>query len=164
MKKTLLIIAVCLIATSAAFSQEFKFGVGGVVGTKSGIKETGEFKMNFGANARVLYDFSEKFAITGGFTYFLPSKVTHAGEEMKLNIMALNADAVYYLMDDNNVKVYGLGGVNWASAKVSFMGADVTTSEFSWEAGAGVMFSNFFIEAKYDGNMEQILGVVGIYF
>jgi len=163
MKKTLLIIAVCLIATSTAFSQ-VKFGVGGVVGTKSGIKETGEFKMNFGANARLLYDFSEKFALTGGFTYFLPSKVDVGATELKLNIMALNADAVYYLMDDNNVKVYGLGGVNWASAKVEAAGISVTNSEFSWEAGAGVMFSNFFIEAKYDANMEQIVGVVGIYF
>jgi len=111
-----------------------------------------------------LYDFSEKFALTGGFTYFLPSKVDVGTTELKLNIMALNADAVYYLMDDNDVKVYGLGGVNWASAKVTAAGISVTDSEFSWEAGAGIMFSNFFIEAKYDANMEQIVGVVGIYF
>jgi len=163
MKKTLLIIAVCLIATITAFSQ-VQFGAGVTAGTKAKINDTAEETVNFGVNARVLWDFSEKFALTGGFSYFLPFDVTMLGVEVTTNVMVFNADAVYYFMDDNDVKVYGLGGVNLASVKAKAGNVSETESEVSWEAGGGVMFSKFFIEAKYDGNLEQIVGTVGIYF
>lgn len=163
MKKTLLIIAICLIATATAFSQ-VQFGVGVTAGTKAKINDSFEETVNFGANARVLWEFSESFALTGGFSYFLPFDVTSFGVEVTTNVMVLNADAVYYLMDENDIKVYGLGGLNYTSVKAKSGSVSNTESEVSWEAGGGVLFSNFFIEAKYDGNLEQIVGTVGIYF
>lgn len=163
MKKTLLIIAICFIATTTAFSQ-VQFGFGVTAATKAKINDTFEETVNFGANARLLWNFSEKFALTGGFSYFLPFDVTMLGVEVTTNVMVFNADAVYYFMDENDVKVYGLGGMNYASVRAKSMGISATESEVSWEAGGGVMFGNFFIEAKYDGNFEQIVGTVGIYF
>jgi len=159
MKKTLLIIAVLLITSSAAFSQEFKFGAGAVIGSKSGISETGT-KMNFGLHARGVYGISDQFALTAGFSYFLPSKV----DPVKLTLMGFNADAMYYFMDDNDMKIYGLGGMNIAFAKVSGGGFEASTNDVSFELGAGVEFGKFFVELKYDGNGEQIEGFVGMYF
>lgn len=163
MKKTLLIIAVCLIATTTAFSQ-VQFGLGATAGSKAKINDTFEETLNFGVNARVLWDFSDAFALTGGFSYFLPFDVTMLGVEVTTNVMVFNADAVYYFMDENDIKVYGLGGLNYAFIKAKSGNVSETDSDLGWEAGGGVMFSNFFIEAKYDGNMEQIVGTVGVYF
>lgn len=163
MKKTLFIIAVCLIATTTAFSQ-VQFGLGVTAGTKAKINDSFEETANFGLNARILWDFSEKFSLTGGFSYFLPFDVTALGVEVTTNVMVFNADLVYYFMNDNGVKVYGLGGLNYVSVKAESGDISATESETSWEAGGGVMFNKFFIEAKYDGNMEQIVATVGIYF
>jgi len=160
MKKTFLFIAVLLITFSTnAFSQDIKFGAGAVIGSKAGISEDGT-KMNFGVHARGLYNLSDEFAITGGFSYFLPSKVDPA----KLTLMAFNADAMYYFMDDGDMKIYGLAGLNMAFAKISGGAFDVSTNDVSFEVGAGVEFGDFFVELKYDGNMEQIQGFVGMYF
>jgi hypothetical protein len=166
MKKTLLLIAVALFVSSTAFSQ-FKFGAGVSVGTKAGIGVDGT-KINFGLNVRADYTLSDDLAITGGFTYYLPTKyttTTTTAVEMKNTAFGFNADIKYYLMNDDT-KVYGLGGLNWISNKTTIAGIGIALTQFGWEVGGGVEFGKIFVEAKYDGNTlaKQIVATVGLYF
>lgn len=168
MKKTLLIIAVILFSTSTAFSQ-FKLGVGASAGTKTGFSETSDdgFKMNFGLNLRGVYEISDNLAFGFGATYFLPTKFEDGSDEMKMNFIYANADFMYYFTTDESAKFYALGGANFATFTTKFNGTKVdllSDSSISWEAGLGIEIGKIFIEGKYDGNMEQIIGTVGIYF
>lgn len=155
MKKTLFIFTVLLITISAAFSQEIKFGAGAALGSKAGVSESGT-KMNFGLHARGVYGFSDELAFTGGFSYFLPTTVGDA----TFNLMAFNVDVMYYLMDDGDMKLYGLGGLNLALSKTN----GFSSSGTSFEVGGGAEFGKFFAELKYDANMKQIQAFVGMYF
>lgn len=165
MKRILFIILVLIMATGTTFSQS-SFGLAGTAGTKTGIDENGESKMNFGVHARMLSSISESIGLIGGFTYYLPSSIMIGTTETKWNFMTFNADIALYLANEEDFKFYGLGGVTYTSARVEVGGASATSEwEFGWEAGAGVIFGeHFFIEGKYDGKLEQIVGVVGFYF
>jgi hypothetical protein len=143
MKKTLLLIAVALFVSSTAFSQ-FKFGVGGALGTKA--SATGE--LGFGAQARATYELADEMNLEGGFTYFFRKDA---------GFWILNADFQYEFATKEDFTFYGLGGVNYNKLK----GMD---GKIGFEAGAGLTFSKFFAEAKYNFKLEQFEAGVGIYF
>jgi len=164
MKKLLLVVLVMVMASATAFSQDIYFGIGGAAGTKSGINDQLEAKVNFGAHARAFIDFSENLGFVGGLTYFMPTKVTILSNEVKMNYMQLNADVLYYLQNDEDVQVYGIGGMNYGMAKVTTAGIEATANAFNWEAGAGAKMGKVFIEAKYDSGEKQIIALIGIYF
>lgn len=164
MKKVLLVALVMMMASTAAFSQDVYFGVGGALGTKSGINDDLEAKLNFGGHARVFIDFSETFGFVGGLTYFMPTKVTVLSQEVKMNYMQLNGDILYYLQNDTDTQIYGIGGFNYGMAKVTTAGVDATANAFNWEAGIGAKMGKIFMEAKYDSGEKQIVALLGIYF
>lgn len=164
MKKLLLVALVMLMASTAAFSQDIYFGIGGGVGTKAGVNDKLEAKLNFGAHARAFIDFSEDIGFVGGLTYFMPTKATYLGQEIKMKYMQLNADVLYYLQNDEDVQVYGIGGFNYGMATVTTAGIDVKATGFNWEAGVGAKMGSIFMEAKYDSGEKQVLALIGIYF
>jgi len=168
MKKTLLIIAVFLIAGSTAFSQ-LQFGLGGMAGTKAGIDDNFEAKINFGPHVRALFNVGDKFGVTAGFSYYLPFKYNAFGAEVTMNYMAFNADALYYILNEDAFKVYALGGVNYGMIKLKFadMGIDDgsgTEDHVDWEVGGGIQVGKIFAEIKYDNSNEHIQAFLGIYF
>ncbi len=168
MKKTLLLVAVALFVSSTAFSQ-FKFGAGVTAGTKAGIKydTKEEMKIGFGLNLKGVYNLSDDFALGFGASYFLPTKYTVDDVETKMkNNLVFNVDAMYYLMNEDDTKIYGLGGLNWNTYKKMMGTTEASHDKFGWEVGGGVEFGKFFVEAKYDGNKltEQVVATVGYYF
>ena len=166
MKKTLLIIAVFLIASTSAFSQ-FQFGVGGAAGTKAGFDDDGALAFGFGPHVRGVYTISDDFALVGGVTYYLPKKIG----DVSLNQFVFNVDLNYNFINDGDMKAYFLGGASYNSFKIAAGGASVTFSEFGYHAGAGVVFDKFFIEGKYEFEIDtddilregQITGTIGIF-
>lgn len=166
MKKLLLVALVMLMASTAAFSQDIYFGIGGAAGTKSGLNDNLEAKVNFGVHARVFVDFSESLGLVGGLTYFMPTtiNVLGTGVEAKMNYMQLNADALYYLVNDENMQLYGLAGINYGMAKVKVGDLEEKTNGLNYEFGAGAKIGKIFIEAKYEGGEKQIIAMIGIYF
>lgn len=167
MKKTLLIIAVFLIAGSTAFSQ-VQFGIGGMAGTKAGMNDNFETTLNFGPHVRALFNVADRIGVTAGFSYYLPSKYSGFGADITMNYMAFNADALFYILNEDDFKVYGLGGVNYGliSLKVSEGGVSDTGNEdhFDWELGGGIQVGKIFAELKYDNSNEHIQAFLGIYF
>ena len=141
MKKTLLLIAVALFVSSAAFSQ-VKFGVGGAF-----MKGTNGGDFQFGAQAKGLYELSDNMNIGAGFTYFF---------DMKL--WELNVDFQYELINnDDDFTLYGLVGAMY----IKLDGWDGRTNI---AVGAGATFGKFYAEVKYNFEMLAVEGGVGMYF
>lgn len=170
MKKTLLIVAVILISTSTAFSQ-FKFGAGAAAGTKATFSETSTdgLALGFGLHVRGLYSFSDDFEGVAGFTYYLPKKI----EGISLNQMGFNFDFHYNFTNDESAKAYILAGGNYSALKLAVLGESASEWGFGFQFGAGVEFSNFFIEAAYELEKDfgdgaklpaEIKATVGFYF
>lgn len=164
MKKILLGLILLIFVSGTAFSQ-ITFGVAGVAGTKAGIDSSiDDAKINFGAHARILASINDNLGFVAGFTYFLPSEAQLLGGTDEATLMEFNADLHYYLVNEAAFKFYGLGGAVFSSLKkVTSAGSD-TGTEIGWEAGAGLKLGKLFIEAKYDNRMQQVVGLVGIYF
>lgn len=166
MKKTILIIAVLLIAGST-FSQ-VQFGVGVVAGTELKFNENGDPQMNFGAHARGLFEISDEMFLTGGLSYFLPYKLKYTGIESTLTFMVLNADINYYFLDDGDFMLYGLGGINYgiAMTKLDETGEPIlrnTHTHVDFEFGVGARTENLFGELRWDNSNSNFLLTVGIY-
>lgn len=154
------------LASGTAFSQ-LTFGFGVIGGTKSGVDLTGsvlDTKLNFGGQARLVYEFSDVIEFVGGFSYFWPSEVTIGSLKTKWDLMILNTGVLFYVVSEEDFKFYGLGGGTFTAFKVTSGTNMESTSDFGWEAGAGVKIGRVFIEGKYDSNREQIIAIVGIYF
>ena len=164
MKKTLLLIAIAVFISSTAFSQ-FKFGVGATLGTKTGMGTNTE-KISPGLNVRGMYELSETWSLTAGASYFLPTTGSIGGNTAKYSYMyIINVGAVYYFSENDDMKMYGLVGINHTAYKAKRTGYyDLTEDGRSFEVGGGVEFDRYFAEVKYDGNLKQIVATVGIYF
>ncbi len=160
MKKILLVVAVVLFTSSAAFSQ-FKFGMGLTVGTKAGTengvgKNFGDQKLNYGLNFRGRFDFLNDFGIQGGISCFFPTVFTSgiAQDFTMINAQA-NLDVIYYIRRVADVKIYALGGLNYSDVLVRRKA--MFTSDFldhnlkpGFELGAGIIMGKLFFEIKYD--------------
>ncbi len=167
MKKTLLIIAVFLIASSSAFSQ-VDFGVGAVLGTKATVDENANAKMNFGLHARAMLELTDEIFFTGGFSFYLPKKFSYPGVETTINYMVLNADVNYYFLDDGDFAFYGLAGINYGFLHTVLKedgepNLTASNGHFDFEIGAGVRYDVYFAELKYDGSNNHIQVFIGIY-
>lgn len=185
MKKVVLLLFVVLLTTTV--SAQFKVGGGVTIGPEIGLDDDYSEKMGFGINVRGEFSLMDKLALTPGFTYFFPS----APDGIDYSIWQLNADVHYTLAGAGTpVSVYLLGGLNYTSVKFeseavnSFEDAldeyeeyfgdamDITIdggdddpdNEIGINGGAGVSFSKFYGEVKYDTALEQIGLSVGIMF
>lgn len=171
-RKLMLMVAILALVSSASFAQ-LKYGGGLTLGTKSAIDDDGDAKMGFGINARVDYAINEKLSIVPGFTFYFPSSVEAYGEELKVSIWKLSADAHYTFAGDESLGFYGIGGLNYTSGKFKYEGEmgswDTTESEIGLDLGVGALLNGrFFGEIIFDtaGNTDDgQLGItVGVLF
>lgn len=164
MKKITLFIAFTMgILTTVQAQEETKFGA--FVAYGSEIENIG-----IGINAE--FPIMESLTIAPSFIYYFPKEEFG----VKMNWMEFNANANYYFVNEENLGVYALGGLNYSSIKVSFddnlFGESYSASDgrFGLNLGAGANFNIGgsivpFAELKYvviDGG--QLVAVAGVKF
>jgi len=74
--------------------------------------------IGIGVNAE--FPILEKLTIAPSFTYFIPKEEGF----VKINWFEFNANANYYILEQDNLSIYGIGGLNYSSIKVKFDGED----------------------------------------
>ncbi len=154
--KRIIFLAALMIACSGAFAQ-FHLGGGVTMGTEMGIDDDLSTKIGFGVNVRGVYDITEKFGATAGFTYFFPSAPTG----IDLSAWQINADAMYNFIAQDAFTVYALAGINYSHMDVEGFG----DGEIGVDVGAGVKLDfGGFAEVKYDTAFEQVAVTVGFLF
>jgi len=165
MKKIhLLITAIIIITFSLTASAQSDTKIGALLGYGTEIKTIG-----LGANAE--FPIMEKLTISPSFIYYLPKDESG----IKINWFEVNANANYYFLEEENIDVYGIAGLNYSSIKVKYensfgLGGDFSSSDgrIGLNLGAGANFNignsiTPFAEIKYviiDGGQLVIAGGV----
>lgn len=123
-----------------------------------------------GANAE--FGITEKISVAPDFTYYFTEEITY----VKTSMWELNANAHYYFMDNDKFKVFGLGGLNYTHAKVTWDGpawgfggggASSSDSEIGFNLGGGATYDltdkiQAFSTLKYTiGSTDQVVLFVG---
>ena len=123
-----------------------------------------------GANAE--FGITDKISIAPDFTYYFTEKIAY----VKTSMWELNANAHYYFMDNDKFKVFGLGGLNYTHAKVTWDGpgwgfggggTSSSDSEIGFNLGGGATYDltdkiQAFSTLKYTiGSTDQIVLFVG---
>ncbi len=72
--------------------------------------------IGIGANAE--FPIIEKLTISPSFIYYFPKEEY----SVKVNWFEVNANANYYLINQEGINIYALGGLNYSSVKVSYDG------------------------------------------
>ncbi len=125
--------------------------------------------MGIGVNAE--FPILENLTIAPSFIYYLPKEEFG----VKINWLELNANANYYFVANEGISVYGMGGLNYSSVKVSYdnnylFGSNysATDGRIGLNLGGGINFnigSRFvpFATVKYvvidDGQLVAAAGV-----
>ncbi|MBU2922241.1 porin family protein [Winogradskyella psychrotolerans] len=151
MKKIhILITAIVIITFSLTASAQSDTKIGALLGYGTEIKTIG-----LGANAE--FPIMEKLTISPSFIYYLPKDESG----IKINWFEVNANANYYFLDEENIDVYGIAGLNYSSIKVKYensfgLGGDFSSSDgrIGLNLGAGANFNigssiTPFAEIKY---------------
>jgi len=121
MKKSILSFIVFLMFLGFAKSQS----IGLMLGYGSKIEQIG-----IGANAE--FGLTEKLKIAPSFLYYF----TEDHDFVKTNLWELNGNVNYYFIDDNDLGVYGLGGLNYTHISVkSDYGAGFGYGSYSASSG-----------------------------
>jgi len=162
LKSTVLGIAISVAFAFSTQAQE-ETRIGGFLAYGTEIENIG-----IGANAE--FPIIENLTISPSFIYYLPKNEYG----FKINWFEVNANANYYFVNQNNMSIYGLGGLNYSSVKVSFdekwLGGNSTSDgRFGLNLGGGINFAMGwgipFAELKYviiDGG--QLVAGAGVKF
>lgn len=146
MKRSLLIVIVFLFVSSTAFSQ-FSWGVGGAFGTKSAFDGSlYHLKAGFGVSVKGIYDLSETTALQAGFNYYFPTKIGSAS----VNQMVLSLDFNYNFFQDEALKVYVLGGVNYTGWHAEVGEREGDSYGVGFHGGIGLRIEHFLFEVRYE--------------
>lgn len=154
-----------LINLGFAFSVKAQdnFRIGAMIAYGSEVENIG-----IGVNAEI--PIIENLTIAPSFIYYLPKDEYG----LKMNWFEANANANYYFVNQENIGVYALGGLNYSSIKVSFDDewlGDYSASDgrFGLNLGGGINFNlgavTPFAELKYviiDGG--QFVAGAGVKF
>lgn len=122
-----------------------------------------------GANAE--FGITDKISIAPDFTYYFTEKISY----VKTSMWELNANAHYYFMDKDKLKVFGLGGLNYTHAKVTWDGpvwgfggeSSESDSEIGFNLGGGATYDltdkiQAFSTLKYTiGSTDQVAIFIG---
>ncbi|WP_178989897.1 outer membrane protein [Winogradskyella schleiferi] len=152
MKKINLILVIVAFYIGCTFiaTAQTETKIGGLLAYGTEIKNIG-----IGANAE--FPIMEKLTVSPSFIYYLPKDESG----IKINWFEVNANANYYFLNEENIDVYGIAGLNYSSVKASydgnnFLGNNYSSSDgrFGLNIGGGANFSlgsNFipFAELKY---------------
>ena len=135
MKRTITIIALglFLMASTQSWAQEqgqIRASASLAMGTEAAINDAGDSKLGMGINIGGDYFVIDKLSIAPSYTFFFKSTYgsnTDLGNaELSVKSSSFNIDGKYYLLDEA-VKLYGLFGISFASAKVTadFLGTPI---------------------------------------
>lgn len=128
---------------------------------------------NIGIGADAEFPVMEKLTISPSFIYYLPKDEFG----IKLNWFEFNADANYYFLTEDNLDIYGIGGLNYSSVSIDYDGTSifgedrsVNDGRFGLNIGGGANFNigsgiTPFAELKYvviDGG--QLVIAAGVKF
>ncbi|CAN5235627.1 hypothetical protein BH23BAC3_BH23BAC3_07200 [soil metagenome] len=151
---------------------DFKAGIGLVFGTGIGF---GSLDNDLGIRADGYYAFTDVIRGGGDFTFYFPKSEGPA----EITVWELNLNGHYIFMDEDDLILYGLGGINITGfsfeSTFSFAGITETGSssdtEFGLNLGGGVEyaldFADLFAEAKLGGlggNANQFVLGAGLRF
>lgn len=132
---------------------DIKVGAGLVFGSGVGFDELDN---DFGIRVDGSYMFTEEFRGAADFTYYFPK--TEGGG--KVTVWELNFNGHYLFINDEDMNVYGLAGINVTGIKTKFdsngFGSfSASDSEIGLNIGGGaefdVDFAMLFVEAKLGG-------------
>lgn len=163
MKKGLLLAVLITVLSVATYSQGIIYGGGLALGTEVGINDDISEGMALGLNVHGGYGFTEKIAVLGNFNYFFPSGT----DTYDLMIWQAAADVHYKFLGSDNLGIYALGGLNLSYEKrmpTTNATYQSTIIAMGFEIGAGVDFSIFFAELKYDTGFDQVQLSGGVRF
>lgn len=165
MKKTVLFIAFMAGVLTTVQAQE-ETRIGAFVAYGSEIENIG-----IGANAE--FPIAENLTISPSLIYYFPKEEFG----IKWSWFEVNGNANYYFVNEDNIGVYALGGLNYSSIKVSYdeslgFGGSSSASdgEFGLNLGAGANFDlggsiTPFAELKYVIiNGGQLVAGAGVKF
>lgn len=139
---------------SNSYAQEasdFKVGGGIAYGTEAEA---------IGIQAGAKYAFTPEISGAADFTIYFPEH---------MDMWALNANAHYDFFAEDNITVYGLGGLNYTTMSVDFGGGSISDSDVGLNLGGGaefgVDFANIYTELKYVlGSTDQLVLAGGLRF
>lgn len=157
MKKLLsisgLVLVIILFSNTDAFAQnEFKVGAGLAYGSEV---------ESIGIQAGAVYDFTEEISGAADFIIFFPENY---------DWWELNVNGHYRFLSEDNISVYGLAGLNYATLSVDLgQFGSASDSELGLNIGGGAEFgldfANLYTELKYVlGNADQFGISAGLRF
>ncbi len=117
-----------LVALQPALAQD-ESRIGGLLAYGTEIQNLG-----IGVNAE--FPIAGKLTIAPSFIFYLPKD--EAG--VKINWFEVNGNVNYYFVDQDGLGVYGLGGLNYSSVKVSAGGYSISDGQVGLNLGAGANF------------------------
>lgn len=161
MKPFLLSIGLLLLTCQYAVAQD-NVRIGGKLLYGSEIENLG-----IGATAEI--PVMDKLVIAPDISFYFPK----SDRGVKTNIFELNANGNYYFLQEDNISVYGLGGLNYTHVKAKYDNDfvdDSSDGEFGLNIGGGANFEigqSFlpFAEIKYVlGDFDQLVIAAGVKF
>ncbi|MCW9708250.1 hypothetical protein [Fodinibius salsisoli] len=143
-------------SSHAQASSDFKVGGGIIYGSEVEA---------IGIQAGAKYGFTEEISGAADFAIFFPENY---------DWWELNANGHYHFLQEDNISVYGLAGLNYATMSFSadlgeFGTASASNSEIGLNLGGGAEFgldfANLYTELKYIlGNADQLALSAGLRF
>lgn len=159
-----------LIATTGInrFAQQGKISIGRALIYGSGVVEgPSSINNDIGLMVDGYYGITDNIRAGAGFEYFFP-KSENGGD---FTVTEFNINGHYLFLNEVNMNVYGLAGINIASFKVEGGGFSASSSETGLNLGVGgkygIGFGNLFGELKYaglGGNANELVFGAGVRF
>lgn len=96
---------------------------------------------NIGIGVNAEFPIIENMTVSPSLIYYFPKEEYG----VKMNWFEVNANANYYLLNQDNMGVYAVGGLNYSNVKVSFDNAWLSSSSasegrFGLNLGGGINF------------------------
>ncbi|MBQ4913927.1 outer membrane beta-barrel protein [Maribacter sp. MMG018] len=125
MKTTKIILCMTLLLLGVQYSKaQDEMRIGGMLAYGTEVE-------NIGIGVTAAFPIMDKMTIAPSFIFYLPKDEFG----VKINWFELNANANYYFLDEGNLDVYGLGGLNFSSVSVKYDNASIYGSGLSASDG-----------------------------
>lgn len=169
----LLIIGLLIAFNTSGFAQTDELEIGGGLVLSTGALD--DFASNssvdntFGLKIDGAYAFDEKWRGAADFTFYFPEEESG----VKVTVWELNFNAHYLITEENDLKIYGLGGLNITNVDIDIDGPATgnSESEFGLNLGGGLQypvdFADVFGELKFagiGGDADQLVFAAGLRF
>lgn len=169
----LLIIGLVLAFSTNGFAQTDELEIGGGLvlstGALNDFASNSSVDNTFGLKIDGAYAFDEQWRGAADFTFYFPEKESG----VKVTVWELNFNAHYLITEENDLKIYGLGGLNITNVDIDIDGSTAgnSESEFGLNLGGGLQypvdFADVFGELKFagiGGDADQLVFTAGLRF